>query len=45
MGIRWNIEYMLFLFACQIKPIRRWSWGIDESVFREGKFIVRRASA
>lgn len=29
----------------RIKPIRKWSWGIDESVFREGKFIVSRASS
>lgn len=27
----------------RIKPIRKWSWGIDEPVFREGKFIVSRA--
>jgi pyridoxamine 5'-phosphate oxidase family protein len=30
--------------SIRIKPIRKWSWGIDEPVFREGKFIVSRAS-
>ena len=29
----------------RIKPIRKWSWGIDEPVFRAGKFIVSTASA
>ncbi|MDP8889351.1 MAG: hypothetical protein M3M89_06985 [Thermoproteota archaeon] len=29
----------------RIKPIRKWSWGIDEPMFRAGKFIVSRASS
>ncbi len=28
-----------------VKPLRKWSWGIDEPVFRKGKFIVSRVSA
>ncbi len=29
----------------RVKPLRKWSWGIDEPVFRKGKFIISRASA
>ncbi len=28
-----------------VKPLRKWSWGIDEPVFRKHNFIVSRASA
>jgi hypothetical protein len=34
-----------FYLSARIKPIRKWSWGIDEPVFQEGKFIVSRALA
>jgi pyridoxamine 5'-phosphate oxidase family protein len=27
----------------RIKPQKKWSWGIDEPVFLEGKFNVKRA--
>lgn len=27
----------------RIRPIKKWSWGIDESVFADGKFNVKRA--
>lgn len=27
-----------------IKPIKKWSWGMDESVFVEGKFNVKKSS-
>jgi hypothetical protein len=36
---------MLFYLSARIKPIRKWSWGIDVPEFGEGKFIVSRASA
>ena len=29
----------------KIKPIRKWSWGIDRPVFQEGRFIVSKKSA
>jgi pyridoxamine 5'-phosphate oxidase family protein len=28
----------------RIKPIKKWSWGIDEPVFVEGKFNVKKES-
>jgi pyridoxamine 5'-phosphate oxidase family protein len=27
----------------RIRPIKKWSWGIDEPVFTDGKFNVKRA--
>jgi pyridoxamine 5'-phosphate oxidase family protein len=27
----------------RIRPIKKWSWGIDEPVFTGGKFSVKRA--
>jgi pyridoxamine 5'-phosphate oxidase family protein len=29
----------------RIRPIKKWSWGIDEPVFTDGKFNVKRAQA
>lgn len=29
----------------RIRPIKKWSWGIDEPVFAEGRFNVKRAQA
>ena len=29
----------------RIKPTKKWAWGIDEPVFQEGKFNVKRAAA
>lgn len=29
----------------RIRPIKKWSWGIDEPVFIDGKFNVKRAQA
>lgn len=29
----------------RIKPLRKWSWGIDGPVFQQGKFNVKKASA
>lgn len=29
----------------RIRPIKKWSWGIDEPVFADGKFNVKRAQA
>ena len=29
----------------RITPKRKWSWGIEEPVFVEGKFNVKRAEA
>jgi pyridoxamine 5'-phosphate oxidase family protein len=29
----------------RIRPIKKWSWGIDEPVFTNGKFNVKRAQA
>ena len=26
-----------FYLSARIKPIRKWSWGIDEPVFQEGQ--------
>jgi pyridoxamine 5'-phosphate oxidase family protein len=28
----------------RIRPIKKWAWGIDEPVFVEGKFNVKKAS-
>ena len=28
----------------RIKPIKKWSWGIDEPVFVEGKFNVKKSN-
>lgn len=28
-----------------IRPIKKWSWGIDEPVFADGKFNIKRAEA
>lgn len=28
----------------RIKPIKKWAWGIDEPVFVEGKFDVKKVS-
>ena len=28
----------------RIKPIKKWAWGIDEPVFVEGKFNVKKES-
>jgi len=28
----------------RIKPYKKWSWGIEESVFKDGKFNVKRAA-
>jgi pyridoxamine 5'-phosphate oxidase family protein len=27
----------------RIRPIKKWSWGIDEPVFKDGKFNVEKA--
>ncbi|MDQ5842030.1 MAG: PPOX class F420-dependent oxidoreductase [Thermoproteota archaeon] len=29
----------------KIKPIKKWSWGIDRPLFQEGRFIVSKKSA
>jgi pyridoxamine 5'-phosphate oxidase family protein len=28
----------------RIKPYKKWSWGIEEPVFKDGKFNVKRAA-
>ena len=28
----------------RVRPVKKWSWGIDEPIFRDGRFIVSRAS-
>lgn len=27
----------------RIKPLRKWSWGIEEPVFQQGKFTVKKS--
>jgi pyridoxamine 5'-phosphate oxidase family protein len=29
----------------RIRPVKKWSWGIDEPIFQGGRFNVKRASA
>jgi pyridoxamine 5'-phosphate oxidase family protein len=31
--------------SIRICPIKKWSWGIDEPVFKNGKFNIKRAQA
>jgi len=39
MGQTGHSEYQYI----RIRPIRKWSWGIDEPVFTDGMFNVKRA--